>query len=168
MKVLIVTWPRRVAVAVAAWMITTVLMASLMAHVEQPDPTQLEFGDWMKRFVVVPSLVALMVFLFTTAMARSAHSAPTSEFAANVAPAVTEPAKPFVAQVVGLIWLNPLQRMDYPTEWQLLWTQGLARRTKTMIWFAPIQNLSRNFNRLARWYMATKAQKHSGVSIAST
>ena len=38
--------------------------------------------------------------------------------------------RPFVAQVVGLIWLNPLQRMDYPTEWQLLWTQGLATPNK--------------------------------------
>ena len=31
----------------------------------------------MKRFVVVPSLVALVVFLFTTAVMRSAHSAPS-------------------------------------------------------------------------------------------
>ncbi|WP_375859946.1 virulence factor [Burkholderia cenocepacia] len=34
---------------------------------------------------------------------------------------------PFVAQVVGLEWLNPLQRRDYPTEWQLLWTLGLVK-----------------------------------------
>ncbi|MBB5610088.1 MULTISPECIES: hypothetical protein [unclassified Janthinobacterium] len=34
---------------------------------------------------------------------------------------------PFMAQVVGLQWLNPLQRKDYPTEWQLLWTLGLAQ-----------------------------------------
>jgi hypothetical protein len=33
----------------------------------------------------------------------------------------------FLAQVVGLQWLNPLQRRDYPTEWQLLWTLGLTR-----------------------------------------
>lgn len=33
---------------------------------------------------------------------------------------------PFMAQVVGLKWLNPLQRKDYPTEWQLLWTLGLV------------------------------------------
>jgi hypothetical protein len=36
-------------------------------------------------------------------------------------------AVPFVAQVVGLAWLNPLQRRDYPTEWQLLWTLGLVK-----------------------------------------
>src|SRR5471032_496100 len=34
---------------------------------------------------------------------------------------------PFIAQVVGLQWLNPLQRKDYPTEWQLLWTLGLVK-----------------------------------------
>ena len=33
---------------------------------------------------------------------------------------------PFMAQVVGLQWLNPLQRRDYPTQWQLLWTLGLV------------------------------------------
>ncbi|WP_027784932.1 MULTISPECIES: hypothetical protein [Burkholderia] len=36
-------------------------------------------------------------------------------------------AAPFVAQVVGLEWLNPLQRRDYPTEWQLLWTLGSVK-----------------------------------------
>jgi hypothetical protein len=38
--------------------------------------------------------------------------------------------KPFQAQVVGLQWINPLQRRDYPTEWQLLWTLGLAQPNK--------------------------------------
>ncbi len=33
----------------------------------------------------------------------------------------------FAAQVVGVEWLNPLQRRDYPTEWQLLWTLGLVK-----------------------------------------
>lgn len=37
---------------------------------------------------------------------------------------------PFVAQVVGLQWLNPLQRCDYSTEWELLWVLGLARPNK--------------------------------------
>lgn len=34
---------------------------------------------------------------------------------------------PLMAQVVGLQWLNPLQRRDYPTQWQLLWTLGLVQ-----------------------------------------
>ncbi|AZQ54151.1 virulence factor [Burkholderia cenocepacia] len=80
----------------------------------------------MKRFVVVPGLVALMVFLSTTAMMRPAHAVPTSERVENATPVGEEPVKPFTAQVVGLIWLNPLERMDYPTEWQLLWAQGLV------------------------------------------
>nr|WP_175799689.1 virulence factor [Burkholderia anthina] len=84
----------------------------------------------MKRFVVLPALAALAVFMFTTAMMRPAQAAPGQEPAGNVARAVEEPTKPFVAQVVGLVWLNPLQRRDYPTEWQLLWTQGLAAPNK--------------------------------------
>ena len=39
-------------------------------------------------------------------------------------------AQPFMAQVVGVQWLNPLQRQDYPTEWQLLWTLGKVRPNK--------------------------------------
>nr|WP_057926396.1 hypothetical protein [Burkholderia ambifaria] len=84
----------------------------------------------MKRFVIVPGLAALMVFLLTTAMTRPAQAAPVSERAEHAISSVEESAKPFVAQVVGLMWLNPLQRMDYPTEWQLLWTQGLAAPNK--------------------------------------
>nr|WP_244100201.1 virulence factor [Burkholderia anthina] len=84
----------------------------------------------MKRFVVLPALAALMVFMFTTAMMRSAQAAPAQEPAGSAALAADEPEKPFVAQVVGMVWLNPLQRMDYPTEWQLLWTQGLVKPNK--------------------------------------
>ncbi len=84
----------------------------------------------MKRFVVLRALAALAVFMFVTAMTRSAQAASAQEPAANAARTREEQAKPFVAQVVGLIWLNPLQRRDYPTEWQLLWTQGLAAPNK--------------------------------------
>ncbi|RQR92182.1 virulence factor, partial [Burkholderia sp. Bp8977] len=110
MKALIATWPRRVAIAVSAWLITVVLMAMLMAYVEQPDPAHLEIGDWMKRFIVVPGLAALMVFLLTTSVMRPAQAAPAKEAAGNMTLAAEKPVKPFVAQVVGLIWLNPLQR----------------------------------------------------------
>ncbi|WP_205785464.1 virulence factor [Burkholderia sp. Ac-20344] len=130
MKALIATWPRRVAVAVLVWMVAALLMATLMAHVEQPDPAHLEIGDWMKRFVVAPGLLALLVLLFTTAVMRPAQAAPAQTPTGKAAPVAEEPVKPFVAQVVGLIWLNPLERKDYPTEWQLLWTQGLAAPNK--------------------------------------
>ncbi|MBS0346052.1 MAG: hypothetical protein JSR69_06270 [Proteobacteria bacterium] len=45
-------------------------------------------------------------------------------------PQPDRPTGPFRAQVVGVQWMNPLVRRDYPTEWQLLWTQGLARPNK--------------------------------------
>lgn len=80
----------------------------------------------MKRFLVVPGLTALAVFLFTTAIMRPAFAATVQEPAGKAASVFEEPPERFVAQVVGLMWLNPLQRMDYSTEWQLLWTQGLA------------------------------------------
>ncbi|WP_175856032.1 virulence factor [Burkholderia anthina] len=130
MKTLISTWPRRIAIAIVTSLVTAVFMATLMAHVEQPDPAHLEIGDWMKRFVVIPGLAALAVFMFTTAMMHPAQAAPVQKPAANAAQAAEDPAKPFVVQVVGLMWLNPLQRMDYPTEWQLLWTQGLVTPNK--------------------------------------
>ncbi|MGV7209917.1 hypothetical protein ACLB1G_18915 [Oxalobacteraceae bacterium A2-2] len=37
------------------------------------------------------------------------------------------PEKPYLAQVVGVQWLNPLHRRDYSTEWELLWTLGLVK-----------------------------------------
>ncbi|WP_260429065.1 MULTISPECIES: virulence factor [unclassified Burkholderia] len=130
MTALIATWPRRIAFAVSAWLITILFMASLVAYVEQPDPAHLEIGDWMKRLVLLPGLVALMVLLFTTAAMRAAHAGSTLKPAANAAPAIEKTAKPIIAQVIGLIWLNPLQRKDYPTEWQLLWAQGLVAPNK--------------------------------------
>ena len=47
-----------------------------------------------------------------------------------------------MAQVVGVQWLNPLQRRDYPTEWQLLWTLGSGRaEPRTTIWCGPIPKM---------------------------
>ncbi|KWK20729.1 virulence factor [Burkholderia stagnalis] len=82
----------------------------------------------MKRIVIVPGLLAFIVLLATTMFVRqAAYAAPSGAPKSNTtAAASTEDAKPLVAQVVGLIWLNPLQRRDYPTEWQLLWTQGFV------------------------------------------
>lgn len=36
----------------------------------------------------------------------------------------------FAAQVVGMQWLNPLEWKDYPVEWNLLWTLGIAKPNK--------------------------------------
>jgi hypothetical protein len=82
-------------------------------------------GELMKRFLALPSLLALSVLALLSACASTPPMA-----TANAATPAAEPAKPFMAQVVGLQWLNPLQRRDYPTEWQLLWTLGAAQPNK--------------------------------------
>ncbi|MFH5251823.1 virulence factor [Burkholderia semiarida] len=71
-----------------------------------------------RRIGCVSILVATLVSGSPLRAETSATSAQSVEGAS---------AAPFVAQVVGLEWLNPLQRRDYPTEWQLLWTLGLVK-----------------------------------------
>jgi hypothetical protein len=82
----------------------------------------------MKRLLFLPALAAFSTLCFVTACAGK--PAPAAVAAPHVEPAPAEPVRPFMAQVVGLQWLNPLQRRDYPTEWQLLWTLGLAKPNK--------------------------------------
>ena len=85
-------------------------------------------GENMKRLILLPTSLALAVFFLLSACA-SKPSATVIKTA--TAPAV--PVKPYMAQVVGVQWLNPLQRRDYSTEWQLLWTLGLAKPNKFLI-----------------------------------
>ena len=79
----------------------------------------------MKRLLLMPALLALAVLFLTSACASKT---PVAALVAAVIPAA--PEQPYMAQVVGVQWLNPLQRRDYPTEWQLLWTLGLAKPNK--------------------------------------
>ena len=74
----------------------------------------------MKQFLALPMLAAFSLFALLTACAVK-PAQKEDDLPRNTAHA------PFRAQVVGLQWLNPLQRLDYPTEWQLLWTLGLAK-----------------------------------------
>lgn len=128
MKTLIATGPRRIAVALLVWVMAAGLFGMLTVQIGQARPVPLDTGDWMKRLVLIPGLLALIVLLLTTALTRSVEAAPVTK--TNTVVAAETPAVPFTAQVVGLIWLNPLQRKDYPTEWQTLWTQGLAQPNK--------------------------------------
>jgi hypothetical protein len=77
----------------------------------------------MKRFLVMPVLAATITLALLSACAQPQAAAVTSTLAA----APSTPPPPFMAQVVGVQWLNPLQRRDYSTEWQLLWTLGLVK-----------------------------------------
>ena len=78
-----------------------------------------------------------MVFAFATVIATPrAVAASSADKATPIAG--TGSSKPFVAQVVGLGWMNPLQRRDYPTEWQIL-GHSASNRTSTMTWFERIR-----------------------------
>ncbi|WP_419469077.1 virulence factor [Burkholderia pseudomultivorans] len=82
-------------------------------------------GEKMTRWTKVPTLAAITVLALATGC--SSLTAESAQPMSAPDPSTPVQEKPFVAQVVGLEWLNPLQRRDYPTEWQLLWTMGLVK-----------------------------------------
>ncbi len=75
---------------------------------------------------MLPALLAFAVFTLLAASVLEDARAATVRETASAEGTAAATGKPFVAQVVGLEWLNPLQRRDYPTEWQILWTMGLV------------------------------------------
>ncbi|MGZ2745477.1 virulence factor [Burkholderia stagnalis] len=81
----------------------------------------------MHRFIF-PRRIGIAAIILTAIWSGSAAYAGGNTTPAQPVPGTS--SKPFVAQVVGLEWLNPLQRRDYPTEWQLLRTLGLAKPNK--------------------------------------
>ncbi|WBS03976.1 hypothetical protein OU994_06720 [Pseudoduganella sp. SL102] len=81
----------------------------------------------MKRFAIMPALAALASVTLMSACANIYVLRPTENKVSISTSASTDPYK---AQVVGIQWLNPLQRRDYSTEWQLLWTLGLSKPNK--------------------------------------
>jgi len=91
-------------------------------------PPFLTDGEIMKRFLVLPALVGIATLAMLSACANGPAESSTAR--ASAAPSVSEPAKPYMVQVVGVQWLNPLQRRDYSTEWQLLWTLGVTKPNK--------------------------------------
>ena len=80
-------------------------------------------GQLLTRLVAVPAAFAALTF----GIAMSIASRPVSAANNEAVSSGSSPQQPYLAQVVGLQWLNPLERMDYPTEWQLLWTLGLVK-----------------------------------------
>lgn len=73
--------------------------------------------------IIIAALILLVLGILGCSNFRNQKDAVTK---ANQSTTPPVPARP-IAQVVGVIWFNPLHRRDYPTEWQLLWTQGLAK-----------------------------------------
>ncbi|KWB88258.1 hypothetical protein [Burkholderia ubonensis] len=127
MSTLLETWPRRAGLAVGAMIAAALVMWMLTINGSRALPDGWTIGEVMKRLVMLPALLAFAVFVLATALASGRAQAATPRETASTAAAATATGKPFVAQVVGLEWLNPLQRRDYPTEWQILWTMGLVK-----------------------------------------
>jgi len=131
MNALIATRTRRL-----SWALLSLVMAFLFvlfliwlgARNGGPLPAR---GQLMIRLFVIPPMLAIVVLAFLTSACPSVP-ADTAKFAAE--PPTAAPPRPFRAQVVGLQWLNPLQRLDYSTEWQLLWTLGLVKANKNDNW----------------------------------
>ena len=126
MTTLISTRTRRLCWAVLVFLLVLGAMIPL-ARQAFADPSRvLTDGEFMKRFLLLPALAAVAALSLLSACAP----APTQAVAPAPAVVPAAPPQPFMAQVVGVQWLNPLQRRDYPTEWQLLWTMGLVKPNK--------------------------------------
>ncbi|WP_419690193.1 virulence factor [Burkholderia theae] len=122
MRSLFVSRSRRLALVFVA-----VLLAMGIVAIETfgHGPQTRSMGEEMTRWIGLPALVGVAAFAFATAWSSS--TAEAAQPISTPTPSTPAQQKPFVAQVVGLEWLNPLQRRDYPTEWQLLWTMGLVK-----------------------------------------
>lgn len=81
-------------------------------------------GGIVQRFLWT-ALLVMAALCFSATAAASARTDTVQGKGSGLPP--SETSQPFAAQVVGVEWLNPLQRRDYPTEWQLLWTLGLVK-----------------------------------------
>lgn len=81
----------------------------------------------MTRLLGIPAIVGMTVLALMTGCSQFVERTKNTSAMAETNQVQ---AGPFKAQVVGVQWLNPLVRRDYPTEWQLLWTLGLAKPNK--------------------------------------
>ena len=114
---------RQFAYSILAFIVAVIFSVWMTARAGADAAQSLTDGQLLTRLVAVPAAFAALTFGVTmTIAARPVHAE-----AAPVAKMDAVPARPYMAQVVGLQWLNPLERMDYPTEWQLLWTLGLVK-----------------------------------------
>jgi hypothetical protein len=125
MTILTGTWVRRTVFSILAFIFLFFLGVYWSFETEADGTRLLTNGELTMRLFIIPALGAVMVLAWTTLITVNAANAVPLAHAKSAAV-----QKPFIAQVIGLQWLNPLQRRDYPSEWQLLWTMGLAGPNK--------------------------------------
>jgi hypothetical protein len=90
--------------------------------------------DLIRRLLILPLTVGFYVFVACFALMgfNSARDEVRNE--SKPASAGDEHGALDMAQVVGVVWLNPLCRRDYPTEWRILWTLGLMKPDQVCDW----------------------------------
>ncbi|MGG1945337.1 virulence factor [Trinickia sp. NRRL B-1857] len=130
MSVLISTRQRRAAIALLVMALAVAIIFAFSVGTGSESVSDLSMGDWMKRFLMLPGLVGFVAFLMMTVVVHRSAQAGTIQTRTEASLSADASSRPFMAQVVGLQWMNPLQRRDYPTEWQVLWTMGLAKPNK--------------------------------------
>ena len=114
---------RRLGVAAVVFMLSlgAILAWAWTFFPDQPWDTE----TLIMRLFLLPAVLATLAVLVGSACTTRGNAVATP-----TAVVASPPAEPFRAQVVGVQWLNPLVWKDYPTEWQLLWVQGLAAPNK--------------------------------------
>lgn len=128
------------AVLPALWLLFALALAFWLRANGQISPlSQLTFGEfWMHglKWLTIAFIALLGVgcaSAYNTQQtqkkeaARAASEEARVQQAADAQTNAEERRHRFAAQVVGLQWLNPLARKSYPTEWNALWTLGLAK-----------------------------------------
>lgn len=82
--------------------------------------------DAIRRLLVLPLTVSFYVFVacFSLMGFDTAEAGAPNE---PEAPSERKRKALGMAQVIGVVWLNPLHRRDYPTEWRILSTLGLIK-----------------------------------------
>ncbi|WP_306395363.1 hypothetical protein [Telluria beijingensis] len=126
MTILVRTRLRRIACSTLVFFIIFFLSRLVLLQEESNSERLISDGELMIRLVVFPAAFFIITLVSTSLLAASTVVSAQNDNEKSP----TRNSVPFIVQVVGLQWLNPLQRVDYPTEWQLLWTLGLAQPNK--------------------------------------
>ncbi|TVT51596.1 MAG: virulence factor [Azoarcus sp. PHD] len=117
-------WPVRLALSLAVFVLCFVFITWGALHAETKYDINIisHHSDLevLVRLITMPALIATTLFYF------SGCSTSGSTESGMVPEGTVVAAQPFRAQVVGVQWMNPLVWNDYSTQWNLLWTLGLA------------------------------------------
>lgn len=115
--------------------------------------------EWIRRLLIVPLTVSFYVFVGCFALVG--FDSPETEATGESESALQEPPEQRnLAQVLGVIWLNPRFRRDCPTQWRILHTLGLIKEDNG----GDIMQ-GTDANASASWAALTIAARSEGESL---